>query len=77
MPLSRLLAFAAIFSALSAVPAPAGGASGTAETCGLPIAIQDPDIRAAFVRFEQNQSGGAAKACAYFRNDAPAALRAR
>jgi hypothetical protein len=70
MPLPRLLAFAAILSALSVISAPAGGASGTAETCGLPIAIQDPDIRAAFVRFEQNQSAAAAKACAFFRNDA-------
>lgn len=72
MHLLRLLAVVAVFSALSAVPAPAGGASGTAETCGLPIAIQDADIRAAFARFEQNQSAGAAKACAYFRNDVPA-----
>jgi hypothetical protein len=75
--LPRLLAFAAIFSVLSGVPAPAGGASGTAETCGLPIAIQDPDIRAAFARFEQHQSAGAAKACAYLRNDVPAVLAAR
>jgi hypothetical protein len=77
MPLPRLLAFAAIFSALSALPAPAGGASGTPETCGLPITIQDPDIRAAFARFEQHQSAGAAKACAYFRNDALAAMGVR
>ena len=72
MRLPRLLAFAAILSALSAVPAPAGGAPGTAETCGLPIAIRDPDIRAAFAHFEQNQSLAAAKACAYFRNNGPA-----
>jgi len=77
MPFPRLLAFAAIFTALSAVPVPAGGASGTAQTCGLPIAIQDPDIRAAFARFDRNQSAGAAKACAYLRNDAPAALGVR
>ena len=72
MRLPRLLAFAAILSVLSAVPAPAGGAAGTAETCGLPIAIQDPNIRAAFARFEQTQSSAAAKACAYFRNDGSA-----
>jgi hypothetical protein len=72
MRLPRLLAFAAILSALSAIPAPAGGATGPTETCGLPIAIQDPDIRAAFARFEQNQSPAAAKACAYFRNNGPA-----
>jgi hypothetical protein len=70
MPLPRLLALAAILSALSVVSTPAGGASGTAETCGLPIAIQDPDIRAAFARFEQTQSVAAAKACAFFRNAA-------
>ncbi|HML15053.1 MAG TPA: hypothetical protein VK456_17235 [Xanthobacteraceae bacterium] len=77
MHFPRLLAFAAILSALSSVPAPAGSASGATETCGLPIAVQDPDIRAAFARFEQNQSAGAAKACAYFRNDMAAALPSR
>ena len=70
MRLPHLLAFAAILSTLSAVPAPAGSASGTAETCGLAVGIQDPDIRAAFARFDRNQSASAAKACAYFRNDA-------
>jgi hypothetical protein len=77
MRLPRLLAFAAILSTLSAVAAPAGSASGTAETCGLPITIQDPDIRAAFAHFEQNQSAGAAKACAYLRNNISAALPSR
>ena len=71
MHLPRLLAFAATLSVLSVISGPAGGASGTAETCGLPIAIQDPDIRAAFLRFEQNQSAAAAKACGDFRNDVP------
>ena len=75
MRLPRLLAFAAILSALSAVPAPAGGAPGTAETCGLPIAIRDPDIRAAFAHFEQNQSSAAAKACAYFKDGAASVAR--
>jgi hypothetical protein len=59
-----------ILSAFAVVSTPAGGAAGAAETCGLPIAIQDPDIRAAFARFEQNQSSAAAKACTYFRHDA-------
>lgn len=77
MHLPRLLAFAAILSTLSAVPAPAGSAPGTAETCGLVVAIQDPDIRAAFAHFDRNQSAAAAKACAYFRNDMPAAVAAR
>ena len=70
MHLPRLLVFAATLSVLSLISGPAGGASGTAETCGLPIAIQDPDIRAAFARFEQTQSAAAAKACAFFRNAA-------
>ena len=74
MHLTRLLAFAAILSTLSAAPAPAGSASETADTCGLPIAIQDPDIRAAFARFDRDQSAAAAKACAHFRNELPAAV---
>jgi len=74
MHLPRLLVFAAILSTLSAAPAPAGSALGTADTCGLAIAIQDPDIRAAFARFDRNQSAAAAKACAYFRNELPAAV---
>jgi hypothetical protein len=74
MRLPRLLALAAFLSAFPAVSTPAGGASGAGETCGLPIAIQDPDIRAAFARFDQNQSAAAAKACAYFRKDALGAL---
>ena len=75
--LPRLLAFVAILSVVSAVAAPAGSASDTPETCGLPITIQDPDIRAAFVRFDRNQSPGAAKACGYARNDMGAALGRR
>jgi hypothetical protein len=77
MHLSRLLAFAAILSTLSAVSAPAGSAPQAARSCGLAIAIQDPDIRAAFARFDRTQSAAAAKACAYFRNDMPAAVAAR
>ena len=68
----RRLVFAAILSVVSAVAAPAGSAPGRPETCGLPIAIQDPDIRAALVRFDRNQSPGAAKACAYALNDVAA-----
>jgi hypothetical protein len=69
MHLPRLLAFAAILSTLSAVPAPAGSAPDATGTCGLAIAIQDPDIQAAFARFDRNQSAAAAKACAFLRND--------
>lgn len=59
-----LLAVAAILSVVAGAAAYNGSAGGTAQTCGLSIAIQDPDIRAALVRFAQNQSPGAAKACA-------------
>lgn len=76
MHLPRLLAFAAILSTLSAVPAPAGSAPDTAGTCCLTIAIQDPDIQAAFARFERGQSAAAAKACAFLRNDMTAAVMA-
>jgi hypothetical protein len=62
--LRGLLAFVAILSVVAMAAAPTGSAGGTVQTCGLPIAIQDPDIRAAFVRFARNQSPGAAKACA-------------
>ena len=70
MQFPRLIAFAATLSVLSLISATAGGASGTAETCGLPVAIQGPDIRAALARFEQTQSVAAAKACAHLRNAA-------
>ena len=75
--LPRLLVFAAILSVLFAAAAPAGKVSGTAETCGLPVAIQDPDIRATFARFARNQSASAAKACAHLRNDMATALGRR
>ena len=45
--------------------------------CGLAIHIQDPDIRARFEAFDRTQSAAAAKACAYFRNDMPAAVASR
>ena len=71
-----LLAFAAILSVVATAAAFNGGAGGPMQTCGMPIAIQDPDIRAAFVRFQRNQSAGAAKACA-MRNDVVLAQAAR
>ena len=66
--LRALLAFAVILSVVGAAAAPIGSAGGTAQICGLSIAIQDPDIRASFVRFARNQSTSAAKACAGARN---------
>jgi hypothetical protein len=77
MQMPRLLAFAVILFTLAAVPAPAGSAPDTAGTCGIAIHIQDPDIRASFERFDRTQSAAAAKACAYYRNDMPAALANR
>ena len=71
-----LLAFAAILSAVATAAAPTDSAGGTVRICGLPIAIQDPDIRAAFVSFARNQSAAAAKACA-MRNDVVVAQVAR
>jgi len=64
-----LLAVAALLSVVATAAAPTGSAGGTVQTCGLRIAIQDPDIRAALVRFAHNQSPGAAKACASARSD--------
>ena len=77
MPMPRIVAFAAILSMLSTVPAPAGGAPDAAGACGLAIHIRDPDIRARFEAFDRSQSAAAAKACAYFRNDMPAAVASR
>ena len=77
MRLHGLLAFAAILSVVGMAAAPRDSAGGTVQTCGLPIAIQDPDIRAAFVRFARKQSPGAAKACASVRNTAVLAQAAR
>jgi len=73
--LPRLLAFVAILSVVAAVAAPGDSASATEGPCGLAIVIHDPDIRASLVRFERNQSPGAAKACAYARNNMAAAPR--
>jgi len=73
MHLPRLLVFVVILSTLAAVSAPAGTATQPAAACGLAIHIQDPDIRARFEAFDQAQSAAAAKACAYYRNDMPAA----
>jgi hypothetical protein len=37
-------------------------------TCGLVITVQDPDLRASFIRFDQQQSAGARKLCALYRD---------
>ena len=36
-------------------------------TCGLAITVQDPDLRASFVRFDRQQSAAARKVCAIYR----------
>jgi len=37
-------------------------------TCGLVITVQDRDLRASFIRFDQQQSAGARKLCALYRD---------
>jgi hypothetical protein len=41
--------------------------AGPAATCGLGIAVQDPDIRASLVRFDRQQSAAAHKVCDLYR----------
>ena len=53
---------------LAAAPAPAGNDS---HGCGLPT-VRDPEIRASFARFDQNQSAAAAMICSIFLNDGQA-----
>jgi hypothetical protein len=79
MHMPRLLVFAVIAFTLAAAAAsaPAGPTADAAGTCGLAIQIQDPGLRAAFERFERNQSPAAAKVCASYRNEMTAALAAR
>jgi hypothetical protein len=38
-----------------------------AATCGLPITIQDPDLRASLVRFDRQQSAAARKVCDFYQ----------
>jgi hypothetical protein len=73
----RLLVFSLILSTLTTVAAPAGSAPEAAGTCGLAVHIQDPDIRARFETFDRARSAAAAKACAYQRNEMPAAVASR
>lgn len=49
--------------ALTAETAPAGSDTGT---CG--VHAVDPGLRAAFAQFDRNQSGTAAKICAFYLN---------
>ncbi|MGA2126816.1 MAG: hypothetical protein ABSG76_11760 [Xanthobacteraceae bacterium] len=50
---------------LAAAPAPAGNDS---LGCGLP-AVQDPEIRASFERFDRNQSTAATIICGIYLNN--------
>jgi len=54
---------------LAAAPAPAGNDS---LGCGLP-AVQDPQIRASFERFDRHQSAAAAMICGIHLNNNQAA----
>jgi hypothetical protein len=60
-----LSAFAALVIALVSGPA---GSSATPACGGATIHIKDPGLRASFEVFEAQQSAGAAKVCATFRN---------
>ena len=37
-------------------------------SCGPAITVQDPDLRASLIRFDQQQSTGARKICAVYRD---------
>jgi hypothetical protein len=37
-------------------------------SCGLAITVQDPDLRASFVRFDRQQSAAARKVCAVYQD---------
>lgn len=70
---SNLRCFAPTILALALIAGLA--AAGVAETrteraapaCGPAIAIQDPGLRASFARFDRDQSAGARKVCAIYR----------
>ena len=67
MTLFRSIALAA-FAALviAAVTGPAGSSATSA--CGAITQIQDPGLRASFVKFEAQQSAAASTVCATYRN---------
>jgi hypothetical protein len=69
MTLTRAIAFAA-FAALviAGVTNPAGSSASGA--CGAITQIRDPGLRASFSKFEAQQSAGANKICASYRNAA-------
>jgi hypothetical protein len=66
--------FALPLLALAAIAALAVGERGesraerAAPACGPAIAIQDPGLRASFARFDRDQSAGARKVCAIYRD---------
>jgi hypothetical protein len=63
---------------IGSLPAPAdnGRMDTRASGCGPAIShITDPGLRAGFASFDRQQSAGAAKICAIFRNDMASAMR--
>jgi hypothetical protein len=59
---------------IGSLPAPAdSGQQGNG--CASVVAVQDPDLKASFERFERSQSAAAAKVCAFFRNSAEPSVR--
>ena len=56
--------------ALTVETAPAGSQAPGAQSPGCGVQAIDPGLRAAFARFEQTQSRGAAQICAIYLNSA-------
>ena len=55
---------------LAVAPAPAGLQT---RGCGIAVASSDSELRASFERFDRVQSSTAARTCALFLNNTPAA----
>ena len=64
-----VLALLPIF-ALTVETAPAGSQTAGSQAPGCGVQAIDPGLRAAFARFEQTQSRGAAQICAFYLNSA-------
>jgi hypothetical protein len=67
MTLFRATAFAAFAAFLIAGATGPAGSSATA-SCGPIVEIKDPGLRASFAKFEAQQSAGASRICASYRN---------
>jgi len=68
MTVFRAIALAAFAALAIALVSGEAGSSATAACGGALVHIKDPGLRASFEKFEAQQSDGAAKICATFRN---------